>query len=189
MDPAIQEHLNNLHSSDKEPRYASFQFLLKETNKPVPWVYQVWDDLFVLLKNGDNHQRAIAAQLLSNLAKSDSQQRILSHFDELMKVTRDEKFVTARHSLQSLWKIGVVANTLRDELTGALDERFKECIGEKNCTLIRYDIIVVFKKMFDAVNDEKLRKTALALIECEPDPKYRKKYLGVWKDVLKPAKK
>ena len=189
MDPAIQEHLNNLQSSDKELRYASFQFILKETNKPVPWVYQVWDDLFVLLKNGDNHQRAIAAQLLSNLAKSDSQQRILSRFDELMKVTRDEKFVTARHSLQSLWKIGVVSNTLRDDLIDALDERFKECIGEKNCTLIRYDIIVVFKKMFDAVNDEKLRKTALALIECEPDPKYRKKYLGVWKDVLKPAKK
>src|SRR5687768_7044534 len=42
-----------------------------------------------------------AAQVLANLTKSDSQQRTLQDPDRLMAVTRDEKFVTARHSPQS----------------------------------------------------------------------------------------
>jgi len=40
---------------------------------------------------------------MSSLAKSDPK-RMLKELDTLFAVTRDERFVTARHSLQSLWK-------------------------------------------------------------------------------------
>ncbi len=45
------------------------------------------------------------------------------------------------------------------------------------------------RKMFDQMGDEKIKSSALALIETEDDEKYRNKYLGVWKDVLEQTKK
>jgi hypothetical protein len=62
-----------------------------------------------------------------------------------------------------------------------LEKRFHECISEKNCTLIRYDIIVDLRQLYDAVGDEPVKAKALELIEAEADLKYRKKYAGVWK--------
>ncbi|MBC7829011.1 MAG: hypothetical protein H7122_14775 [Chitinophagaceae bacterium] len=187
MDEKTREHLNNLHSRDADLRYASFHYLIQLTQQPVNWAYEVWDELLALLRNGDNHQRAIAAQLLSNLAKSDSQKRMLNHLDQLIAVTKDEKFVTARHSLQSLWKVGVASEDLKKMVVENLGKRFIECIDEKNCSLIRYDILEVLRKMYDQLQDEKLKDIALTLIEKEEDPKYRKKYAGLWKRITKKA--
>jgi len=59
--------------------------------------------------------------------------------------------------------------------------RFEECITEKNCTLIRYDIIQGLKNLYAEVKDEKVREKALELIETEEDIKYRKKYARLWR--------
>ncbi|MEJ7676927.1 MAG: hypothetical protein WKG06_03430 [Segetibacter sp.] len=188
MDQITCEHLNKLHSNNPDTRYASFQYIINLTKQPVEWAYEVWDDLLNLLRTGDNHQRTIAVQVLSNLAKSDPEERMLKDLDHLMTVTKDEKFVTARHSLQSLWKVAVVNEDLKKKVVDNLSKRFDECISEKNCTLIRYDILEVFRKVYGQVHDDKLKDTALSLIEKEDDVKYRKKYTGLWKDLLKGTK-
>jgi len=54
-------------------------------------------------------------------------------------------------------------------------------ITEKNCTLIRYDIIQGLRKLYEEVKDEEVRKKALELIETEADIKYRKKYASLWR--------
>ncbi|WP_158623313.1 hypothetical protein [Corallococcus sp. CA053C] len=48
----------------------------------------------------------------------------------------------------------------------------------------RYDILEVFRKTYDIVKDEAPKQVALTLIESEEDPKYRKKYAGLWKDLV-----
>jgi hypothetical protein len=113
---------------------------------------------------------------------------MLKDFDKLMAVTKDERFVTARHSLQSLWKVGAAGEELQKKLIDGLSKRFMECVTEKNGTLIRYDIIQVFRRIYDQVNDEKIKDISLALIETEDDQKYRKKYSGLWKDLVKASK-
>jgi hypothetical protein len=185
MDQITKQHFDSLQSNNANLRYASFQYIINLTKQPVDWAYQVWDDLFALTKKGDNHQRTIAVQVLSNLAKSDPQQRMLKDLGKLFAVTKDEKFVTARHSLQALWKVGIAGKELQKKVVDGLVKRFKECIAEKNCTLIRYDILAVLRKIYDHVIDEKIKNTSLALIETEDDLKYRKKYMGLWKDILK----
>jgi hypothetical protein len=102
----IRSQLDNIRSSDGQLQNEAYYFLMKETKKPVDWAYEAWDDLVAGLTHKDNHVRAISAQLLSNLAKSDPKSRMLKDFDKLLAVTKDEKFVTARHCLQSLWKVG-----------------------------------------------------------------------------------
>lgn len=180
MDTATRTHVDNIHSKDKDAQNAAYYALMEATEKPVDWAYEVWDGLVADLRHKDNHVRAIAAQLLANLAKSDPENRMIKDFDALLNVTRDERFVTARHAMQSIWKVGVAGKPQQQKLIDGLEIRFQECITEKNCTLIRYDIIQSMRNLYDVVKDESIREKALALIETEADLKYRKKYAGVW---------
>ena len=181
MDKTTKTHLDNIRSEDRELQNQAFTHILKATEKPVAWAYEAWDDLVKDLHHKDNHVRAIAAQVLCNLAKSDPQNRMLKDFPALLAVTKDERFVTARHCMQSLWKVGVAGEKQRKKLVDGLEGRFKECVTEKNCTLIRYDITQSLRNVYDAVKDEKIKEKALELIETEEDLKYRKKYASLWK--------
>jgi hypothetical protein len=179
----VSESMDDLKSAHKDRQNRAYQMLLELTAERVDWAYEVWDDLLRLTAKGDNRQRSIAGQLLSNLAKSDPEQRIVQDAERLIAVTRDERFVTARHVLLALWKIAAVGDRQRKAIIDGLVRRFKECAAEKNCTLIRYDIQCVFKKIYEETGDEHLRSTAEQLISLEEDRKYKKKYGTVWRSV------
>ncbi len=181
MDSKIRKYLDNLRSEERELQNQAFFYILEATEKPVDWAYEVWDELVEGLRHKDNHVRAISAQCLCNLAKSDPQNRMQKDFPALMAVTRDERFVTARHCLQSIWKVGASGEEMRNVVVEAFADRFRDCASEKNCTLIRYDIIQGLRNLYEEVKDEKIKEKALELIETEEDPKYRKKYASVWK--------
>jgi len=181
MDKVTRTSLENLRSQDGDTRYKAFNDVLKVTDKRVDWAYEVWDELIENLRDKDNHQRAIAAQVLCNLAKSDPQDRMLKDFGAILAVTKDERFVTARHCLQSIWKVGAAGKKQQKIVVDGLGSRFRECISEKNCTLIRYDIIQGLRKLYEDVGDEKIKDKALELIDTEQDSKYRKKYASLWR--------
>ena len=101
------------------------------------------------LSHKEGRTRSIAAQLLCNLAKSDPERRILRDFDTLFAVTADPKFVTARHALQAIWRIGTVGKKHQSTVVDALAGRFSDCAAEKNCTLIRYDITQCLRRLYD----------------------------------------
>lgn len=183
MDEETQMMVDGLWASDRQVQNEAFFDALEKTNEPVNWAYEVWDTVLENLTHKDNHNRAIAAQVLCNLAKSDPEGRILSDLPALIAVTRDERFVTARHCMQSLWKVGVVGEAQRMLLVEGLEGRFHESIAEKNCTLIRYDIIQSLRNVYDVVKDERIKDKALELIETEEDLKYRKKYAALWRKV------
>jgi hypothetical protein len=68
MDKATRMDWGNLRSQDGETRYQAFMRLFETTKQPMDWAYEVWDKLIANLSHKDNHQRAIAAQLLSDMA-------------------------------------------------------------------------------------------------------------------------
>jgi hypothetical protein len=182
MNKLTRTHLDNIRSKDGELQNKAYYYILNVTEKPVDWAYDVWDEMVAGLTHKDNHVRAISAQVLCNLAKSDPKNRILRDFEKLLEVTKDERFVTARHCLQSLWKVGVVGKKQQEIYMEGIERRFKECIMEKNATLIRYDITQSLRNVYDAVKDQKIKEKALELIETEEDPKYRQKYASLWKN-------
>jgi hypothetical protein len=181
MDKTIRTHLDNIRSPNKDLQNQAYAFLMEATAEPVDWVYEGWDELVASLTHKDNKTRAIAAQVLANLVQSDHEDRILADFETLLNVTRDKRFVTARHCMQSIWKVGLAGPQQQAILLKGLEKRFHECVSEKNCTLIRYDILKSMRELYDRSPDPAIREKALALIETEEDPKYRKKYSGVWK--------
>jgi hypothetical protein len=181
MNKIAQTNFENLWSQDAELQNKAFLYILKVTDKPVDWAYEVWDRLVAGLSHEDNHVRAISAQVLCNLARSDPRDRMLKDLKALIAVTKDERFVTARHCMQSLWKVGVAGKKQQKLLVDGLEVRFKECVAEKNCTLIRYDILQSFRNVYDVVKDEKIKAKALDLIGTEDDLKYRRKYTTLWR--------
>lgn len=181
MDKITRANLDNLFAEDGDVRNPAYAAILQATEQPVAWAYAAWDTLLAGLNHRNNHVRTIAAQVLANLAHSDPQNRMLKDFDRLLAVTYDERFVTARHTLQSLWKVGTAGPKQQKLVVKRLSGRFADCAAEKNCTLIRYDLLAGLRKLYDATHDETIRAKALALIETEPDPKYRKKYATLWR--------
>jgi hypothetical protein len=185
MDSTTRTHLDYLRSDDKALQNSAFTYLIEATDKPVDWAYEAWDELVATLRHGDNRQRAIASQVLCNLARSDPENRMLTDFEALLAVTKDERFVTARHCLQSIWKVGAAGKQQQQRVVEGLEGRFRECATEKNGTLIRYDIIQALKKLYDEVKDEAIREKALELIEAEDDLKYRRKYAALWRERIR----
>lgn len=182
MNQTMQTHFANLQASDKELQYEAYNQIMTEINGKVDWAYDVWDQMIEDLSHSDNHRRSRAAQFLSGLAKSDPQNRMLEDFPAIWEVTRDEKFVTARHTLQSIWKIALSGKELRDKVMKSFTDRFINGIDEKNYTLIRFDIIQGLRNLYDETKDQEVKDVALELIEKEVNPKYKKKYAAVWKN-------
>jgi hypothetical protein len=154
---------------------------MEATGRRVDWAYEAWDELIQALKHKDNRLRSIAAQLLCNLAKSDPKGRIMKDFGKLLAGTKDPQFVTARHTLQALWRVGLAGKKQQAKVVSGLSARFRECATEKNGTLVRHDILQGLRRLYDEVKDEGIRKRALALIATEKDPKYRAKYGALWR--------
>lgn len=181
MDNTIKTLFENLSDEDKNIQYEALMKLFDITKEKVNWAYEVWDQLIKDLTEGDNHQRSRAAQLLCNLAKSDPEKRILKDFPRVWVVTKDKRFVTARHSLKSIWKIALAGSEQKELVLNNLADRFITGINEKNYTLIRYDSIESLRKLYDEIKDEQVKQLALDLIEREDDKKYKIKYASVWK--------
>src|SRR5258707_3708527 len=141
MDKKTRTQLDTLHSEDGDARYAAYMALMAATEQPVDWAYEAWDELLAMTRDANNHRRAIATQLLSQLARSDPKKRMLKDFDKLLAVTHDQIFVTARHTLQSLWKGGMAGKPQQKLGVERLARRFQDSAAAENCTLIKYDII------------------------------------------------
>src|SRR5260221_496475 len=142
MDQILRTSLDNLRSENRELQNKAFFFVLDATNKPVDWAYDAWDEMVATLRHKDNHHRAIAAQVLCNLAKSDPENRMLKDFDALLAVTKDKRFVTARHCMQAIWKVGTAGAQQQQKLIDGLTGRFEECASEKNCTLNQFLLLL-----------------------------------------------
>jgi hypothetical protein len=181
MDSVTRSYFENLEAKDKNVQIEAFYNIIAAIKEEVDWAYEVWDQLKEWLTDTDNHRRSRGAQFLAGLAKSDPEKRILNDFSVLWEVTKDPKFVTARHSLQSIWQVGLAGEKQKELLLKHLVDRFQNGMHEKHYTLIRFDVIQGLRKLYDALNEEEIKQLSLDLIETEEDIKYRKKYLTVWK--------
>lgn len=168
------------HEMLQEAVLGSQGCLRKDLPHKVPWADTCWSTFTGLLDHDNNHVRAIAGQVLCNLARSTPPETVLRDLETIVASTGDEKFVTGRHILQALWKIGLGDQGTRKALLDALADRFKTCTSEKNASLMRYDIVVGLRTLYDEVGDKTVLATARNLISSEDDPKYRKKYASAW---------
>lgn len=168
-------------SSDRAAVYQAFVELMALAEKPVAWSYEVWDQMVGDLTHKDGHERAFAAQMLAHLALSDPENRMQRDFAALAAVLRDEKTVTARHALQSIWRVGLAGADRRALVLDALENRFRECSSEKNGALVRTDVLTSLGHLSRAVGDPEVEARAETLMALEKDEKARKKQRAAWR--------
>lgn len=180
MDRETKMLFQLLEEEDKEAQYKAFILLLESMEEEVDWIYEVWDQLVEDLTSKDNHKRSRAGQFLCYLAISDSEKRLLNDFEKIWKVTYDDKFVTARHTLQASWHIGLAGEQQLERLLDSYEERFKEAMIEKNGSLIRSDISKNLKKIYTIKKNIEIKQLSLSLIDLEENVKYKKKYERIW---------
>lgn len=177
MEKEILHLLSKLTEHDRNIQFKSYEELMKIIKEPVDWTYSVWEQLIKALTYKNAYVRAQAAQILCALAAtSDPEERVLEDFMKIWAITYDEEAVAAIQSLQSIWQIGLAGQVQRDLVVSHLARRFHTCVDEKQPTVIRYEIIVALKKLFDKTDDSKLVTIAKNLIEKEQDLKFQKKY-------------
>ncbi|GAB1422092.1 hypothetical protein MASR2M15_23020 [Anaerolineales bacterium] len=144
------------------------------------WAYEVWDTLITALKSKDLHLRAIAGQVLANLAQSDPENRILKCLEALFALTDDERLEKARHRLQWIWKVGLGGPEQRTQLLAQFEKKYQAVADEEAAGLIRLDMIQGLWRLYEQVGDERLRQKAQEWIALETDPQYQKKYAKLW---------
>jgi hypothetical protein len=181
MDKEVTKRINDLSSTDDQTRLKALQTLLKMTETPVDWVYEVWDLLLEKLENENSYQRSIGIMLLCNLAKSDRENRLQYSLDRLLAHTKDEKFITSRQCIQNIWKVAAANKSNRGKVLSHLEMRFLQCEQEKHYNLIRQDIVQSMVFLNRCEEDNKFLARVQALIEAEQNMKYRKQYEALLK--------
>lgn len=185
MDTQVQALFDDFESGERDAAFRAFAGLFKCTERPVDWAYEVWDRLVSDLRHRDGHRRAFAAQMLARLAVSDPDGRMLRDFPKIAAVMKDKKPVTARHTLQSLWRIGVAGSEQRALVLKALERRFRACGKEKGASIVRTDALTALGRLFKATGERAVERRASALIEAEPDEAIRKKQRAAWRAAAK----
>ncbi len=178
---AIALEIAALANGDRARTGQAYDRLLAAAAEKVDWGAEAWPALLPFLTDADNHVRSIAGQVLSRLAISVPTGVVLDDFGKIIAVTHDEKFVTARHVLQSSWRIGLAGPKARALLIDTYNKRFAAAAAEKNGSLVRFDIIVAIRHLRAATDDAGLDAVAEELIATETDLKYRKKFAAALK--------
>ncbi len=181
MDRRTKALFADRESPDREVAYQALESLWELTEEPVDWAYEVWDQLLSDLTHREGSTRAFSAQLLTRLAISDPEGRMLSDFPKVAAVMEDEKPVTARHTLQSLWHVGLAGLKQRVLVLEALETRFRTSGGTRRGSVVRRDVMTGLGQLFQATNDDQVKARAHALLDEESDEKERKKQRAAWK--------
>ena len=98
--------------------------------------------------------------VLCNLAKNDTHHRLKNSLDLLLAHTKDEKFITSRQCIQSIWKVAATSRQARDKVLEHLKKRFRECENEKPYNFLRADIMQSLRCLADLEKDNTLVEMA-----------------------------
>lgn len=177
MSEDINTLIEMLSLKDDTARYSAFQELLKITEEKVDWFEEYRIALTQKLTDENSYQRSIGLMLLCNLAKDEKKQEFNGILEKMMPLVNDEKFVTQRQYLQSIWKVAIVENKYRDQIVKQLKEEFKNCTTKKHYNLLRLDIISSMIKIMNTQDSESIRNIIREMINEETDEKSKKKYL------------
>lgn len=93
-----------------------------------------------------------------------------------MGLVDDEKFITERQYLQSVWKVALVDPAYEKKIVAQLKAEFAACAAKKHVNLLRLDIVASLAKIMAGTGEAGMRREIEALIATEEGEKERKKY-------------
>lgn len=164
--------------NDWETQNKAFLLLIETVSNKVDWVYEVWDKLVGDLSSSNIELRLRAGQLLSYLATSDTEKRILKVFPEIWNITYDLNPEFSVDLFQATWKIGLAGTEQRSMLFQAYEERFKETFIdlESNDEIVRSYILKNLIRLYEQLQDERTADLIQKLLYLESESRYKVNY-------------
>jgi hypothetical protein len=93
--------IQTLNEKDDTLRYNAF-LLLQANSRLFPFVYEFWSYLEAKLESTNSYQRSLGAMLIAENVKWDKTDQFDKSFNNYMSCCNDEKFITARQTVQGL---------------------------------------------------------------------------------------
>ena len=109
--------VDTLTEKDDVLRYNAF-LLLQAHSSLTPYVYAYWDVLESKLGSSNSYQRSLGLMLLAQNVRWDTEGKFAGVIESYLDCCMDEKFITARQTIQGLASI--------IEATHVYDERIKQ---------------------------------------------------------------
>lgn len=144
----------DLSTKDDVVRKSALDKLMTLTGSRVDWIYDHLDTLCAKLDSENSFQRNIGAMLIANLAKSDVEGRLEEVIIRFVAQMNDEKFITARITLQAAWRFGEAKETYAKRIAAGLVESLtnnRHLITHGN--LIRLDAVTSLREIIKAFPD------------------------------------
>lgn len=139
---------------------------MKLSESKVDWAAKAFDILASKLHSSNSFQRSIGMMMLSNLAKSGIENELAEIIEQYLSCLDDEKFITARQSIQACFKAAIYCSSIRKQVVGRLFSLISDSrhlITHAN--LIQKDIVTslfnIYKEYPDSIDAEEL-KTCIA---------------------------
>ena len=131
-----------LSTKDDVVRKSALDKLMALSERRVDWIYDHLDTLCAKLEFENSFQRNIGAMLIANLAKSDIQGKLESVISCFIARMDDEKFITARITLQAAWRFGIVNESYAKHIAvGLVDSLIHNRHLSTHGNLIRLDAV------------------------------------------------
>lgn len=118
-----------LEEKDDKLRYNAF-LLLQAISQETAFLYKYWNELEKKLESNNSYQRSLGIMLLSENVRWDKKGLFDKTIDRYMVCCNDEKFITARQTIQGLEAIikstDKYDNIIKQTLTNTKFAKYKE---------------------------------------------------------------
>jgi hypothetical protein len=104
-----------LNQKDEAIRYHAF-LLLQSNSRLFPFVYEYWNNLEEKLENPNSYQRSAGVKLIAENVKWDKNNRFSKTIKKYLNCCNDEKFITARQTIQALETILKATDKFNSEI-------------------------------------------------------------------------
>ena len=118
-----------LNEKDDKLRYNAF-LLLQSNSREFPFVYEYWSEFEKKLESSNSYQRSLGVMLISENVIWDKHGRFTDTINKYLHCCNDEKFITARQTIQGLEAVLKATdkfdNLIRQNLSDLRFSQYKE---------------------------------------------------------------
>jgi len=145
-DSEINFLVETLNEKDDKLRYNAF-LLLQASSRQVPYVYKYWDEFEKKLDNENSYQRSLGVMLIAENVRWDQGDKFSKTINEYLSCSTDEKFITARQTIQGLEIILKTTDKFNDTIKQRLVNLQLSHYKDNQQKLLSKDISNVLKKI------------------------------------------
>lgn len=136
--------VETLSEKDDKLRYTAF-LLLQSNSRIFPFVYDHWGKLENKLDSDNSYQRSLGIMLIAENVRWDKEDKFSKTIGKYLRCCTDEKFITARQTVQGLETVLKATDKFNDEIRNYLTNLQLSQYKENQQKLLNKDISNVLK--------------------------------------------